>query len=317
MNLRDLKYFLAVAELEHFGRAAEQCHVSQPTLSGQIKKLEETLGVTLFERTNRRVLLTEVGRQITLPARRALREVDAILEIAENANDPLAGKFRLGAFPTLSTYLFPKLVTQVKAILPKLRLILSEEKTEHLLEKLKHGELDAAFLALPVQDDFLVSEPLFQDEFYLAVSPDHPLADAKRILQRDLRSHQLLLLEEGHCLRDQALEVCQLHGISEEQDFKATGLETLRQMVKAGTGITFIPNIAIQDQETGIRYIPFQEPAPARTIGLVRRKTSARKDVIKKLTELFVDYKKNDRFLKFQTFYSQPHNREQIPATRS
>ena len=304
MNLKDLKYFLAVAELEHFGRAAEQCEVSQPTLSGQIKKLEETLGVTLFERTNRRVLLTEVGRQMAISARRALREVDAIFEIAESANDPLAGKFRLGAFPTLSTYLFPGLVLRLKPVLPKLRLILSEEKSEHLMEKLRYGELDAAFLALPVQDDFLVSQPLFKDEFFLAVPPDHALANAACVDQRVLGQYRLLLLEEGHCLRDQALEVCQRHGISEEQDFKATGLETLRQMVKAGSGITLIPNIAIDEKERGIRYVPFQDPAPARTICLVWRKTSARKAVIQHMIRLFEDYQKDDRFAAFQTFHS-------------
>ena len=133
MNIRDLKYFLAVAELEHFGQAAEQCHVSQPTLSGQIKKLEEQLGITLFERTNRRVMLTESGSHIATYARRILREVDAIHEIAESSRDPMAGKFRLGAFPTLSTYVFPKIVPKVKEVMPNLRLILSEEKTSYLI----------------------------------------------------------------------------------------------------------------------------------------------------------------------------------------
>jgi LysR family hydrogen peroxide-inducible transcriptional activator len=286
MNIRDLRYFLAVAELEHFGRAADQCCVSQPTLSGQIKKLEEELGVTLLERTNRRVLLTEPGAQIAHSARRILREVDTIQDIATSSHDPLSGKFRLGAFPTLSTYIFPSLVPRVKSSLPDLRLILIEEKTAILVEKLRRGEIDAALLALPVDDDFLVSRTLFEDEFLLAVPPEHALADCQHIAQKTLKNHRLLLLEEGHCLRDQALEICQLSGIAEEQDFKATGLETLRQMVKAGTGITFMPRIAVQDNEPGIRYIPFTNPAPVRTIGLVWRKTTARQTVIDRLVEL-------------------------------
>lgn len=287
MNIRDLKYFLAVAELEHFGQAAEQCHVSQPTLSGQIKKLEEQLGITLFERTNRRVMLTESGSHIATYARRILREVDAIHEIAESSRDPMAGKFRLGAFPTLSTYVFPKIVPKVKEVMPNLRLILSEEKTYYLIDKLKNGDIDAALLALPIHDDFLLSQELFDDEFYLAVPPDHALTKYDKIDQKMLKKHRLLLLEEGHCLRDQSLEVCQLHGISEEQDFKATGLETLRQMVKAGTGITFMPKIAIQENEMGIHYIPFKPPAPSRKIGLVWRKTSARQQVMNKLIGIF------------------------------
>lgn len=275
-----------MAEHDHFGRAAQHCHVSQPTLSGQIKKLEDQLGIALFERTNRRVLLTDMGRQLLPHARRILQEVDIIRETVETAQDPLAGKFRLGAFPTLSPYLFPAIVPEVKANLPKLRLILIEEKTAELLEKLRHGELDAALLALPVQDDLLHTEPLFDDPFLLAVPPDHPLAEQHPIRQEQLVSHRLLLLEEGHCLRDQALEVCQLHQIGEEQDFKATGLETLRQMVKAGTGITFMPQIAIKSQEEGIRYIPFAPPVPSRSIALVWRKTTPRAAMMEKLAGL-------------------------------
>lgn len=283
MNIKDLQYFLAVAELEHFGQAAEQCFVSQPTLSGQIKKLEEQLGVVLFERTNRRVMLTETGSQIAAYARRVMSEIESIQEIAESSRDPLAGKFRLGAFPTLATYVFPDIVTKVKQVMPKLRLILIEDKTLYLMEKLRHGEIDAALLALPVHDDFLLSQALFEDEFCLAVAPDHKLSSRATVDQKCLKKHKLLLLEEGHCLRDQSLEICERQGLAEEQDFRATGLETLRQMVKAGTGITFMPKIAVQQNETGIKYIPFEAPVPKRVIGLVWRKTSARKDVMDKL----------------------------------
>ena len=287
MNIRDLRYVVAVAELQHFGQAAEHCHVSQPTLSGQIKKLEELLGIQLFERTNRRVVPTDACNDILISARRILREVENITDIADSSHDPLAGKFRLGAFPTLAAYVFPELVQKVKAAMPDLRLILIEEKTDQLIDKLKCGEIDAALLALPVEDDFLLSQTLFEDEFFLAVPPHHEFASLSTVHQDMLSSHCLLLLEEGHCLRDQALEVCKLHNIGEEQDFRATSMETLREMVKAGTGITFIPKIAIHEGEVGIHYIPFEAPIPTRTIGLVWRKTTARAQVVNRLTEIF------------------------------
>lgn len=283
MNIRDLTYLVAVGDLHHFGKAAEQCCVSQPTLSGQIKKLEEQLDVKLFERTKRRVVPTDIGLTVIASARRILREVDVIYTASECAHDPLGGKFRLGAFPTLATYVFPQLVQKIKIVMPNLRPILIEEKTAVLIDKLKAGEIDAALLALPVHDDFLVSHKLFDDAFYLAVPPDHQLASANTINQDVLASYRLLLLEEGHCMRDQALAVCQLHGIGEEQDFKATGMETLRQMVKVGTGITFMPEIAIRENEVGIEYIPFEKPSPTRTIGIVWRKTSTRKPIIDKI----------------------------------
>jgi LysR family hydrogen peroxide-inducible transcriptional activator len=286
MNLRDMEYLVAVAELRNFSQAAAKCNVSQPTLSAQIKKLEEWLGVPIFERNNKRVMPTEVGERIILSARRILREAEHIKQTADTARDPLAGNFRLGAFPTVSTYIFPHLVPNLTAQLPQLRLILIEEKTATLLERLKQGEIDAAILALPIEDDQLQTQALFDDEFYLAVPPGHALANKKEVQQSELSAHRLLLLEEGHCLRDQALSVCQLHGLSEEQDVRATGLETLRQMVKAGTGITFMPKIAMHADDPGIRYIPFAQPVPHRTIGLVWRKTTTRRRVIEEITHL-------------------------------
>ena len=289
MNLRDLKYFVAVAELEHFGRAAEKCCVSQPTLSGQIKKIEEQLDVALFERTNRRVILTETGKSILGYAKRIMLEVEAINQIAEGSHDPFTGSFRLGAFPTLATYIFPTLVPGINEEMPNLKLVLIEEKTEKLLEKLHICEIDAALLALPIEDDFLVSRKLFEDEFSLAVQSGHKFAQYDPIDQQDLAGEKLMLLEEGHCLRDQALEVCHLHGVGEEMDFKATSLETLRQMVKAGSGITFMPRIAILEKEEGINYIPFTQPAPVRSIGLVWRKTTVRKEVISSCCDIIAN----------------------------
>ncbi len=287
MNIRDLTYLVAVADLKHFGNAAKQCNVSQPTLSAQIKKLEETLRTPIFERSNKKVMVTETGTEIITAARRLLHEAETIREIGKLAQDPRSGTFRLGAFPTLSTYIFPQLVPQVKEALPKLRLILVEDKTAVLIEKLKRGEIDAALLALPVYEDSLISKKLFEDEFRLAVPPDHKLIQESHVRMADLSRYRLLLLEEGHCLRDQAMEVCQLTGAA-EQDFRATGLETLRQMVKAGTGITLMPEIAIPDTEMGIHYLPFESPAPRREIGLVWRKTTARTTVIEEMMELLV-----------------------------
>lgn len=288
MNLRDLQYLIALAELNSFSQAADRCCVSQPTLSNQIRKLEDTLGVTLFERNNKRVMITDVGEQMVVHARRILAEVDGMQELAQLSHDPLAGRLRLGAFPTLSSYWFPSLVPRISAALPRIKLVLVEEKTQVLIERLNRGELDAAFLALPVQDDKLVEHPLFHDTFMLAVPPDHRFAALPRMTQQALAGESLLLLEEGHCLRDQALDICHRVGMSEAQDVRATSLETLRQMVKAGTGITLMPRIAISPDETGICYIPV-EPAPQRHIGLVWRKTTARQALLDVLVSITSD----------------------------
>ncbi|MCQ8180750.1 LysR substrate-binding domain-containing protein [Methylomonas sp. SURF-1] len=285
MNLRDLHYLIAVADLRSFVQAADRCCISQPTLSTQIKKLEDELGIQLFERTNKKVLPTELGERIIASARRILKEQAIIKELAATAQDPLAGNLRLGAFPTVASYLFPQLVPLIKQALPRIRLILVEEKTEQLIQQLKSGQMDCALLALPVYEDFLESKAVFDDEFLLAVADSHPLAFNSVVEQSDLQGEHLLLLDEGHCLRGHALQVCQTVGADEEQDVRATSLETLRQMVHAGTGVTFIPQVAVR-HEPGIRYIPFAAPAPSRTIGLVWRKTSARGELIRQLSGL-------------------------------
>lgn len=289
MNLRDLKYLVAVADLRSFVQAAEQCFISQPTLSTQIKKMEDALNVQIFERSNKKVIPTQTGEAIIASARRIQHEVEQIHELAAMAQNPLAGNLRLGAFPTLATYIFPTLVLAIKQQLPQLRLILIEKKTDQLIQDLKEGHLDAALLALPVTVDALHEEFLFNDTFRLAVAPDHPLAKKNVIKPADLRHQSLLLLDEGHCLRGQALQICQLNNAEEQQDVRATGLETLRLMVKAGTGITFFPEIAIDEKETDIRYLPFCEPAPHRNIGLVWRKTSVKTVLLQKLSALIGD----------------------------
>ena len=289
MNIRDLKYVIAVAELRSFSLAAEQCYVSQPTLSSQIKKLEGELDIKLFERSNKGVLLTTAGEEIILSAKKVIQEVSRIHDLAEAAKDPLSGRFRLGVFPTLATYIFPKIVKPIKASMPNLKLILIEDKTDHLIEQLNSGKIDAALLALPIQNDAFNTKVLFDDYFCLAVYEGHALANMAEIDQSALHGINLLLLEEGHCFREQALAVCSLAGASEEPDFRATGLETLRQMIKAGTGITLMPEIAVVKGDTDICYIPFKEPRPKRTIGIVWRKTLVKSQVIDELVNIIME----------------------------
>ncbi|HSE11201.1 MAG TPA: LysR substrate-binding domain-containing protein, partial [Rudaea sp.] len=219
MNLRDLRYLVALAEHRHFGRAAEASFVSQPTLSTQIKKLEDELGVALVERTPRKVLLTEVGREIAQRAREVLNEVDQIRAIARRTLDPESGTVRLGIFPTLGPYLLPHVVPRIRERFPRLELLLVEEKTEVALRQLREGRLDAAVLALPIHDDQLHAEFLFEEPFVLAVPEGHELARRKGLKLEDLSDQSLLLLEDGHCLRDQALAVCHLAGASEKTGF--------------------------------------------------------------------------------------------------
>lgn len=285
MNLRDLQYLVAVADRQHFGKAAEACHTSQPTLSMQIKKLEGQLGVQLFERSNKKVMITPIGELIAAKARRILQDSKDIQDTARAAQDPYAGEFRLGAFPTLAPYFLPQATRAIHKALPKLTLLLVEERTPLLLERLQAGTLDAALLALPVAEDGLRTLPLFDDPFMLAVSPRHALATRARLRQGDLKGEQLLLLEDGHCLRSQALEICSLIGAMQQQEFRATSLETLRQMVAMGVGITLIPKLAMRKND-GIAYVPFCAPAPARTIGLVWRTHAGRQPCIQAISEL-------------------------------
>jgi LysR family hydrogen peroxide-inducible transcriptional activator len=286
MNLRDLRYLVALAEHRHFGRAAEASFVSQPTLSTQIKKLEDELGVALVERTPRKVLLTEVGREIAQRAREVLNEVEQIKAIARRTLDPESGTVRLGIFPTLGPYLLPHVVPRIRARFPRLELLLVEEKTEIVLRMLREGRLDAGVLALPIHDDQLHAEFLFEEPFLLAVPEQHELSRRKALKLDDLSDQSLLLLEDGHCLRDQALEVCHLAGASEKTGFRATSLETLRQMVAANVGITLLPTLAVQPpvaHSENVHLLPFRGAAPSRRIAMVWRKSSAMAVFLKKL----------------------------------
>jgi LysR family hydrogen peroxide-inducible transcriptional activator len=279
MNLRDLRYLVALADERHFGRAADRCYVSQPTLSAQIRKLEEYLGVTLVERQPKRVTLTETGEKVVERARRLLLEADAIVEVAKTDRDPLAGPLRLALIPTVGPYLLPHVARPLKRALPRLKLMLYEYQTGPLLEKLRDGELDLGILALPVSVDGLATAELYEEPFTLAVPANHPLAARERVRVADLEGEALLLLEDGHCLRDQALEVCSRINVGEEGDYRATSLETLRQMVAAGHGVTLLPELAAAapvGTARGLKVKPFSKPAPSRTIGAVWRKSTTR-----------------------------------------
>ena len=278
MNLRDLRYLVALADHKHFGRAAVASFVSQPTLSTQLKKIEDEIGMALVERNPRNVMLTEVGEAVVARARVILREADEIKAIARRAKDPESGAVRIGIFPTLGPYLLPHVVPNIVARFPKLELILVEEKTEVLLKKLHEGELDAAILALPIHDDSLHAEFLFEETFVLALNKQHRMAKAKRVRLRDLADERLLLLDDGHCLRDQALEVCQMSGAGERSGFRATSLETLRHMVSANVGMTLMPALSVHapaPPSPNVTLIPFVEPAPHRRIAMIWRRTSA------------------------------------------
>ena len=290
MNLRDLRYLVALSEHRHFGRAAAATFVSQPTLSTQIKKLEEELGVALVERTPRKVLLTEAGKEIAARARDVLNEIEQIRAIARRTKDPESGTLRLGIFPTLAPYLLPHVVPRLHTRFPRLELLLVEEKTEVLLKQLREGRLDAAILALPVHDDQLHTEPLFEEPFLLAVPEGHDLTRRRHLHLDDLAEQSLLLLDDGHCLRDQALEVCQLAGASEKAGFRATSLETLRQMVAANVGITLLPILAVQPPvppTRHVRLLPFRGSAPSRRVGLAWRRSSAMAAFLTRLAEVF------------------------------
>ncbi len=289
MNIRDLRYLVALASHKHFGRAAEACFVSQPTLSTQLKKLEEELGVSLIERAPRRVMLTPAGRDIADRARRILSDVEQLREAARRATDPEAGAVRLGLFPTLGPYLLPHVVPQIRKRFPRLELLLVEEKTEAILRMLREGRLDAALLALPVHDDQLHIEALFEEPFVLAVPEQHRLAASSELSLADISKESLLLLEEGHCLRDQALDVCHLAGAEEKSEFRATSLETLRQMVAAEVGITLLPVLAVKPPvpvSPAIRLLPFRGRPPSRQIGMVWRRSSAMDDFLGKLAAI-------------------------------
>lgn len=281
MNIRDLKYLVAVHDLNNFSKAAERCFVSQPTLSGQLKKLEEELGAVLIERSTRQVLFTPLGNQIVTMAREILLSVDNIVNAAHASDDPFSGEYHIGLIPTVGPFLLPLLMPVLTQEFPNAKLFLYELKTDELIERLLKGELDAAILAKlnwrhPVSETHLYQEPM-----KLAVKEGCELSKQRSAVSlSSLDNQSVLMLEDGHCLRDQALDVCFSAGAVEDERFKATSMDTLLHMVSAGAGMTLIPKLACANRVSGVTYVSFDEPQPKREIVMLTRKNSTRKLVL-------------------------------------
>ena len=277
MTLAELRYLVAVADLRHFGRAAERCNVTQPTLSSQLRKLEDMLGVPLVERTTRSVTLTPVGERIVTHARRILEEADSIAEIARHRHGTLTSILRLGIIPTLSPYILPLLLKKLHGSFPDLKLVLREDLTDNLLTALDAHALDVVLIALPDEVESYPFMPLFQEPFWLVCPTEHRLSNSASVTEQELHGERMLLLDEGHCLRDQALAVCGNQSHSQEtlnNDFRATSLETICEMVAAGFGCTLLPAMAVpsltsRDDRLEVR--PLRAGKAHRRIGLLWR----------------------------------------------
>ncbi len=285
MTLTELKYIVAVARHKHFGHAAEACFVAQPTLSVAIKKLEDELGVVIFERGGSEISMTPLGAQIVAQAERVLEQTASIKEIAKQNKDPLVGPFRLGIIYTIAPYLLPSLVRNMIEQVPQMPLILQENFTVKLLDMVRQGELDAAIMALPFSEHGLLVQPLYDEPFVVALPKHHPWAGRQNIAAADLKSETMLLLGNGHCFRDQVLEVCpEMARFSNGGDgisrtFEGSSLETIRHMVASGIGITVLPQASVPDMQTQdgmLRYVPFAEPAPVRQVVIAWRKSFTR-----------------------------------------
>jgi len=295
MTLTELKYIVAVARERHFGRAADACFVSQPTLSVAIKKLEDELGMPLFERRSNDVTLTDAGERIVAQAQRVLDEAARIKEIAKSGKDPLSGPLRVGVIYTIGPYLLPSLVRQLLKDAPQMPLLLTENYTVRLLELVKNGEVDVAILALPLPESGLQMQPVYDEPFMVAVPRDHPWAKRSKrngVASEDLKKETMLLLGAGHCFRDQVLGVCpELMRFSTEAEgiqktFEGSSLETIRHMVASGLGITVLPKTSVPEKTPAnslIDYLPFRNPAPDRRVVLVWRKSFTRLAAIEAL----------------------------------
>jgi LysR family hydrogen peroxide-inducible transcriptional activator len=287
MTLTELKYIVAVSREKHFGRAAEACFVSQPTLSVAIKKLEEELDVKLFERGASEVSVTPLGEQIVRQAQQVIEQAAAIKEIAKRGKDPISGPLRLGIIYTIGPYLLPDLVKQAIDRVPQMPLMLQENFTQRLLEMLRIGELDCAIMAEPFPDTGLAIAPLYDEPFVAAVPSQHPLSKRKSISAEELKSETMLLLGTGHCFRDHVLEVCpeyarfssDTEGI--RKSFEGSSLETIKYMVASGMGVTVVPRLSVpKDKQPHIKYVPFSDPVPTRRVVLAWRRTFTRYEAI-------------------------------------
>jgi LysR family hydrogen peroxide-inducible transcriptional activator len=292
VTLTELKYIVALARERHFGRAAEKCFVSQPTLSVAVKKLEDELGAILFERGQNEVRTTPVGEQIVAQAERVLSEANLVKELADAAGDPLAGPLRLGAIYTIGPYLLPKLVPLIKQRAPKMPLMIEESFTDRLLESLKRGDLDVAVLALPIAEPGLVAQAVYDEDFRVLVPVGHGWAKKKSVEPDELLGEPLLMLGRGNCFRDQVLDLCHAAGEGGPQVLEGSSLETIRLMVASGVGITVMPATAVDTlpkTDPLLRVRPFADPQPSRRVGLVWRASFPRHQAIDLLRRALLD----------------------------
>ncbi|MFL6717010.1 MAG: hydrogen peroxide-inducible genes activator [Burkholderiaceae bacterium] len=289
MTLTELKYIVAVAREKHFGHAAEACFVAQPTLSVAIKKLEDELGVPIFERGGSEISMTPLGSQIVAQAERVLEQTAAIREIAKQNKDPLTGQLRLGVIYTVAPYLLPQLVRNMIERVPQMPLVLQENFTVKLVEMLRQGELDAAIMAQPFPQQGLLVQPLYDEPFVVAMPSSHPWSKREKISSADLKNETMLLLGNGHCFRDQVLEVCpemarfSTTGDGIARTFEGSSLETIRHMVASGIGITVLPKASVPDmqaQDGLLRYVRFEDPVPTRRVVIAWRKSFTRRPAI-------------------------------------
>lgn len=294
MTLTELRYLVTLARTRHFGQAAEHCHVTQPTLSIAIKKLEEELGVALFERIKNSVRLTHQGKAIVAQAEKVLNEAGTLRQLAELNQDPLKGPLKLGAIFTIGPYLFPHVIPQLQKLAPEMPLYIEENYTAKLREKLKSGELDVIIIALPFTEQDVLTQALYDEPFVMLLPPDHPLTKTKAVDCQDLTAERLLLLGEGHCFRDQVLQACPKVQATLAQSNQETGitegssLETLRHMVASGFGITVLPQTAAGEQSYAQGLLatrPFATPSPYRTVALAWRASFTRPQVIDVLNQ--------------------------------
>ena len=287
-SLKQLQYFIAVAELQHFGRAAEQCFVTQSTLSAGVQELESLLGTPLFERSKRQVMLTPKGELLLPRAREIVSLSRELVETAKSDGTPLSGVLRLGVIPTIGPFLLPKVLPVIRHQYPQLELLLFEDQSARLMERLGAGDLDAAIIAFPFSTEHFEREVFWSEDFLVALPKSHPLAGARSISTTHLPRDELLLLEEGHCLTDHALSACHLEGLKSKAAFQGTSLYTLLQMVAGGQGMTFVPQMAVTTElvKSGeVALVALAEPGPHRQIGLVWRKTYHRKSDMHLLAE--------------------------------
>ncbi len=290
-SLRQFEYVISIDDHGSFSHAARACGVTQPALSTQVRKLERVLGVALFERRPTGVIATAAGERVISLARRVTANVDDVVAAAQTMRDPLQGTLRMGVIPTIAPYLLPQVMPAIRKRFPDLKLLLREERTEHLAALVSAGDLDLGVVALESDLGDLETLPLFEDPFMLAVSRDHRLADRRRVTAKDLLGEEVLLLDDGHCLRDQTLAICDAAGACELGDFRATSLSTLVHMVQTGVGITMLPAMAAgSNVHLGgdLRLLRFGSPGPRRTIALAWRKSSMMRDHFEALARALV-----------------------------